>query len=370
MSEKLKYWIWLNSIPKVGAVKCKQLLNHFGQPENVWEASHAELKRLPFLSAQTADLIKDPRYKEEAILKLKTVNDLNINIITINDGLYPYYLKNIHDPPIILYVRGKMYNEEKCVAVVGSRKATSYGLKMAETISYELAKLGITVVSGMARGIDTYAHNGALRACGRTVAVLGCGLDIVYPSENKELMDKIIETGAVISEYPPGMQPVPGNFPARNRIISGISQGVVVIEAGERSGSLITAGFALDQGREVFAVPGNINSFTSVGTNKLIKDGAKIVTDIEDILEELKMFNFSGVNIGIEKKKAYDEARFKGLDSEERKLLEYLKMEPLHIDVLVKKSGMSVKVVNSILVMLELKGIIEQTPGKMFKIKE
>lgn len=370
MSEKLKYWIWLNSIPKVGAVKCKQLLNHFGQPENVWDASYAELQKLPFLSVQIAGLITDPKYKEEVLLKLKTVNDLDIKIITINDALYPYYLKNIHDPPIILYVKGNMINEEKSVAVVGSRRATSYGLRMAETISYELAKLGITVVSGMARGIDTYAHNGALRAGGRTIAVLGCGLDIVYPSENKALMDKITETGAVVSEYPPGTQPIPGNFPARNRIISGISQGVVVIEAGERSGSLITAGFALDQGREVFAVPGNINSFASVGTNKLIKDGAKIVTDIEDILEELRVFNFSGVNVGIEKKDAYDESRFKGLDSDERRLVEYLKTEPLHIDVLVNKSGLSVKVVNSILVMLELKGVIEQIPGKMFKIKE
>jgi DNA processing protein len=370
MSEQLKYWVWLNSIPNVGAVKGNLLINHFGDPKNVWEASEAELKTAPFLNVQTIALLTDDRYKREALKQLKTIQDLKIKIITIKDDLYPYYLKNIYDPPIILYVRGNMLQEEKCVAVVGSRRATPYGLKMAETISYKLARLGITVISGMARGIDTYAHNGALRAGGRTIAVLGCGPDIVYPSENKELMAKIIETGAVISEFQPGMQPIATNFPARNRIISGISQGVVVIEAGERSGSLITAGFALEQGREVFAVPGNINSFTSVGTNKLIKDGAKIVTDIEDIIEELKVYNLSGVETGIEIKESFDQSKFKGLDSEERKLVECLKSEPLHIDILADKSGLSVKAVSSILVMLELKGVVEQAPGKIFKIKE
>ncbi len=370
MSEHLKYWVWLSSIPKLGAVKCNQLINHFGDPKNIWDASLSEFKRLPFLTGQIADLLSDVRYKEEALKQFKVINDLNIKIISVKDGLYPYYLRNIHDPPIILYVKGSILKEEKCVAVVGSRRATSYGMKMAEKIAYELAGLGITVVSGMARGIDTCSHNGALRAGGRTVAVLGCGLDIAYPSENEELMNKIAAAGAAISEYPPGVRPMPMNFPARNRLISGISQGIVVIEAGERSGSLITAEFALEQGREVFAVPGNINSFTSVGTNKLIRDGAKIVTCVEDIIEELAGFNYTGINTGIERKEGFDESKFRGLDSDERKLVEFLKTEPLHIDVLANKSGFGVKVVNSLLIMLELKGIVEQAPGKIFKIKE
>lgn len=370
MSEHLKYWVWLNSIPNVGAVKGSLLINHFGDPKSIWEASEAELKTAPFLNARTIGFLTDEKYKKETLKQLKVIEDLKIKIITIKDGLYPYYLKNIYDPPIILYVRGNILEEEKCVAVVGSRRATSYGLRMAETISHELARLGVTVISGMARGIDTHAHKGALKAGGRTIAVLGCGPDIAYPSENKQLMAEIIDTGAVISEFRPGMQPIATNFPARNRIISGISQGVVVIEAGERSGSLITAEFALEQGREVFAVPGNINSFSSVGTNNLIKDGAKIVTNVDDILEELKVYHLKGKEPGIERKEAFDELKFKGLDSEERKLVECLKSESLHIDILADKSGLSVKAVNSILVMLELKGIVEQAPGKIFKIKE
>ncbi len=370
MSEHLKYWVWLNSIPNVGAVKGNLLINHFGDPKNIWDASEAELKTASFLNARTIGFLADDKYKNEALRQLKVIEELKIKVITIKDSLYPYYLKNIYDPPIILYVRGNILEEEKCIAVVGSRKATSYGLKMAETISYELARLGITVISGMARGIDTYAHKGALKAGGRTIAVLGCGPDVVYPAENKQLMADIKNTGAVISEFKPGMQPIATNFPARNRIISGMSQGVVVIEAGERSGSLITAGFALEQGREVFAVPGNINSFSSVGTNKLIKDGAKIVTDIEDILEELRVYSLKDKWTGLRREEAFDQSRFKGLDSEERKLVECLKSEPLHIDILADKSGLSVKAVNAILVMLELKGIVEQAPGKIFKIKE
>jgi DNA processing protein len=266
-------------------------------------------------------------------------------------------------------MKGNIEKDEKFLAIVGSRRASSYGIRMAQTIATELSKYGITVVSGMARGVDSYAHRGAIDAGGRTIAVLGCGLDIVYPSENKKLMENIISSGACISEYLPGTTPIPGNFPARNRIISGISLGVIVIEAGERSGSLITANFALEQGREVFALPGNVNNYNSTGTNKLIKEGAKMVTGIDDILEEIN------ISFTEEKVKDFFSQRFKGgellkgLDDDEKKVAECLKLEPLHIDVIARKTGLSIALINSILIMLELKGVVEQLPGKIFKLK-
>lgn len=369
MEEQLIYWVWLNSIPGFGPVRSGKLLEFFEHPKNIWNASEAELNKANFLNRQAIKSLMDGKFREDAYKNLKVAKDQKIDIITIRDENYPYYLKNIYDPPIILYVRGNILKNEKCIAVVGARRATYYGIKMAESLSYALAGVGLTVVSGMARGIDTNAHKGA-KETGRTIGVLGCGTDIAYPPENRGLISEVTQKGAVISEYPPGTPPVPSNFPARNRIISGMSIGVVVIEAGERSGSLITAEFALEQGREVFAVPGNVSSMNSKGTNKLIKDGAKIVTSVEDILEEL--INY-GITDSVDTKhsyKAYDETLFKGLNSEERKLVECLKLEPLHIDELTKKSGFNIKVVGSLLVMLELKGVVEQIPGKIFRIKD
>lgn len=368
MEDQLIYWVWLNSIPGFGSTKCGQLLNLFEHPKNIWYATEAELSKVPFLNSKGIKLLRDGKFREDAARYLKVAKEQKINIITIRDENYPYYLKNIYDPPIILYVRGNILKNEKCIAVVGARRATYYGLKMAESLSYALAGVGLTVVSGMARGIDTYAHKGAKEA-GRTIGVLGCGTGIAYPPENKGLITEVTKKGAIISEYPPGTPPVSSNFPARNRIISGMSIGVVVIEAGERSGSLITAEFALEQGREVFAVPGNINSLNSKGTNKLIKDGAKIVTSVEDILEELINYGITDT-VTKSSEKTYDESLFKGLSSEERRLVECLKLEPLHIDELAKKSGFNVNVVGSLLVMLELKGVVDQIPGKIFRIKD
>lgn len=369
MKKDLKYWIWLSSINGLGPRKCMQLMKLFGEPKNIWEISSDELKNMKIVPKAIINQLIDLKIKAGVEDILEKMYKSNIQAITINEEEYPNYLKNIHDPPIVLYVKGRLLKEDKAVAVVGSRKASSYGLKMAETISYELSKCGITVVSGMAKGIDSSAHLGALRAAGRTIAVLGCGLDKIYPVENKELMSKIYETGAVISEYIPGTPPMPQNFPARNRIISGISKGVVVIEANEKSGSLITADFALEQGREVFAVPGNVNSFTSKGTNKLIRDGAKIVTCIEDVLEEINIFRSAEYNVF--EQKELEKGRFlTGLNSEERKLAESLFSEPLHVDKIATDTGISIQNVNAILVMLELQGIIEQLPGKIFKIRE
>lgn len=369
MVDNRQYWVWLSSIPGIGAVKSKKLLEHFKDPYNVWKAKENEFKKLTFLTSRDVSNLMNDKIKQGAKKHLENIYKNNIKILTIDDKLYPYYLKNIYDPPIVLFIKGSIKQNEKCIAVVGSRKATSYGLSMAQTISKELSNFGITIVSGMARGVDTYAHKGIIDARGRTIAVLGCGLDVVYPYENKKLMESIIENGACVSEYLPGIAPLASNFPARNRIISGISLGVIVIEAGERSGSLITADFALEQGREVFALPGNVCSMKSAGTNRLIKEGAKIVTSIEDILEEINI-NFSDENIdSFFAKKILDERFFKGLDNEERTIASCLKSEPSNIDLISKKTGFSVQLVSSVLIMLELKGIVEQLPGKIYKLK-
>jgi len=368
MSKNMRYWVWLSSMTKISPKRKNQLVEYFGDAEGIWSAPESELKSLPFITAAGFGELVDARKKDESEKILRKVQDRGIRLVTIKDRHYPSNLKNIYDPPVVLYVKGSLSGDENYVSVVGSRKATDYGLKTAENISSELSRLGITVVSGLARGIDSRAHIGALKLGGRTVAVLGCGVDVVYPSENERLMEKIIDCGAVISEYVPGVPPMARNFPARNRIISGMSLGVVVIEAGKGSGSLITADFALEQGREVFAVPGNINSPNSSGTNRLIKDGAKIVTSVDDILEELKLF----LKADAEKSpgpKTGNEFLFRGLDSDERKVVECLFHGPLHIDFLAQKCGLSAQMTSSLLIMMELKGIIEQMPGKIFRLK-
>ncbi|HOM03244.1 MAG TPA: DNA-processing protein DprA [Acetivibrio sp.] len=369
MEGSFREWVWLSSVPGVGAVKSKKLLEHFMDIHNVWNATEAELQGLPFLSRKDISNLTNVKFKQDVDRHLENIYKNDIKVITLEDKLYPEYLKNIYDPPLVLYMKGTIQKEEKYLAVVGSRKATSYGLDMAKRISRELAGYGITIVSGMARGVDSFAHKGALEAKGRTIAVVGCGLDIVYPYENKKLMESIVENGACLSEYLPGTTPVPGNFPARNRIISGISMGVIVIEAGERSGSLITANFALEQGREVFALPGNVNSIKSTGTNKLIKEGAKIVTGIDDILEELNIYFIEENTNGLFTKNLQDDKLLKGLDADEKKIVECLRLESMHIDTIVRKTGFSIQLVNSILIMLELKGVVEQLPGKIFKLK-
>ncbi len=368
MHDNLEYWVWLGSIPGIGAIKCKKLLEFFEDPYNIFTAKEIDFASLSFLSRADVSNLVDKENREKVKKHIENINANDIKIITINNENYPEYLKNIYDPPIILYMKGCLSKDKKYLAVVGSRKATSYGLKMAEVVSRELSRCGITVVSGMARGIDTFAHKGALSGGGKTIAVLGCGLDIVYPYENKKLMESIIQNGACLSEFLPGTQPVAGNFPARNRIISGISMGVIVIEAGEKSGSLITANFALEQGREVFALPGNVNSIKSTGTNKLIKEGAKMVTSLEDILEEIGAY-FNDNNKDFFTNKLKDDKLLKGLDKDEIKIVECLKLEPEHIDILANKTGLDIKIVNSVIVMLELKGLVEQLPGKIYRLK-
>jgi DNA processing protein len=274
-------------------------------------------------------------------------------------------LKDIYDPPALLYLRGALRREDElAVAIVGSRKTSAYGREVTERIGRDLARHGVTVVSGMARGIDSVAHKGALQGGGRTIAVLGCGVDVIYPSENRNLFHQIIEQGAVLSEFPMGSPPEAGHFPRRNRIISGLSIGVVIVQASGESGSLITAGYALEQGREVFAVPGNIGAEGSRGTNQLIKEGAKLVESSEDILEEvLPQWRREG------------ETAQKGGDAvltlteAEKCLYGLLDETPLHIDALIRESQLDPGSVSSLLLNLELKGLISQWPGKCFSKK-
>jgi len=368
MDDSKKYWVWLSSIPGIGSVRAKMLLDYFKTPEAIWNASQLDLEMSGMITPHYIKQIVDPVHKENAEIHIKNLTQNNIGIITIKDAEYPENLKNIYDPPVVLYVKGEINPCKNSIAIVGSRRASSYGLSVAEELSYQLAKYNITVVSGMARGIDTYAHKGALNAGGRTIAVLGCGLDTVYPPENKNMMDRIIDKGAVISEYLPGVQPLSGNFPARNRIISGISLGVVVVEAGEKSGSLITSDFALEQGREVFAVPGNISSRQSKGTNRLIKEGAKIVTGVEDILEELEFLKINTVK-NTEYKKDNKNILLNMLDADELKIADILSTESMHADMLSLKSGLGISQINYILMKMELKGVVEQLPGRIFKLK-
>lgn len=370
MTDNQKALIWLNSLPKIGAVKIKKLVEQFGEPKKLFNASPADLVGVSCLTKQDMTNIMDPKLKDKVGVYLDSIYKNEISIVTWFDDEYPELLKRIYDPPTVLFYKGTMKKSEKCIAIVGSRRATSYGVQMAETIARGLLKHNITVVSGLARGVDSYAHSAVVNSNGRTIAVLGCGVDVVYPRENARLYEKIIENGAIISEYLPGAPPMPSNFPARNRIISGLSQGVIVIEAGEKSGSLITADFALEQGREVFAVPGNVSSGNSVGTNRLIREGAKIITSMQDILDEMKYFEDAGrfEAVQFHAERQFLEKLMNSLDKNEQKIVHCLQGGDIHIDELLRKSEMSMADLNSSLIMLELNGVIEQKPGKIYAL--
>ncbi len=359
----LVYWLWLNSLSDVGPVRAKSLLDVFKNPKSIWNAEKARLLKSAGIGELVAQNIINNKNEEQLMIlenQLEKIQKDNIDLITVHDKEYPSNLRNIYSSPILIYKKGNIINSDNIsIAIVGSRNATSYGLKTAYDLAKSLAKRGITIISGLARGIDTAAHKGAIDGGGRTIAVLGCGIDVVYPPENKKLIKEIINCGAVISEFPLGTIPDARNFPQRNRIISGISKGTLIVEANKKSGSLITADFALEQNREVFAVPGPIYSRFSEGTNNLIKDGAKIVTCVEDILEELKI-SYSSYN---EKSNIQIKEKLTG---EESDVYEFISYEPLHLEKLILKTGFSINRLNTIITMLELKGIIKQLPGKQF----
>ncbi len=353
-------WIGLSSIPGVGRVTFRRLVKHFGSAASVLGASQEELRELGGLSDKVATEVRSFPWSERAEAELAKADEEKAALITADDPQYPEPLLKTPDPPLVLYIRGTLGSGDgNAVAMVGTRTPTHYGLTVTHRMAYELASHGITVVSGMARGIDTQAHKGALAAKGRTIAVLGCGIDMAYPPENKGLMEEIARSGAVISENPFGTKPESGYFPARNRIISGLSTGTVIIEATEDSGSLITADYTLKQGRKLFAVPGNISSQASRGTNSLIKQGALLVETAEDVLRGLDLYK--GRNTGTAVRRPLPD-----MTGEERSVFEAVAAEPKHIDVIMAECGMTPGRLSGILTTLELKGLAKQLPGKYF----
>ncbi len=349
----------LSTVPGLGQQRIRNLMRRFHSVEAIFKASIRELVEVEGIDRTLAQSIKrggDRRFAETQALLLKKAGAA---VITFWDSDYPSLLRRISDPPLFLFVKGSIaVLKEPCVAIVGTRSPTSYGKAVVENLAAELARNGITIVSGLARGIDTSAHRAVLQAGGKTAAVLGSGVDYVYPEENRHLAEEITAGGAVISEFPMGTKPEAPYFPRRNRIISGLSLGTLVIEAGAKSGALITADQALEQGREVFAVPGNINSPKSVGCNALIQQGAKLVLKVEDILEELH----------IESKKPAERPQEPLPNLSEKELRIYLSLshEPLHIDKIAAASGLPVGEVLGILLSLELKNVVLQTAGKHF----
>ena len=357
-------WLALYLVPGLGSSVSKRLLKEFESPENIFKAGIQKLLKVEGVRPLIAHRIINREFSIDPEEELRKIEKYNARIITCHDPSYPLLLKEIYNPPLLLYIRGNdIPIKQTFISVVGSRNATHYGLKAAEKIGFGLAERGVGVTSGLARGIDSAAHWGCLRADGFTIAVLGTGIDMVYPATNKKLIKQIMERGVVISEFPMGTPPEPKNFPIRNRIISGLSRGVVVVEATKKSGSLITASLSLDQGREVFAVPGSINSFKSTGSHFLIKQGAKLIENVDDILDEIEISDklFQEGDILMDNGSKYPD-----MNESEKQLHEMLGDYPIHIDQIVRLGTKDTGEVSSILMRMELKGLVKQHPGKMF----
>ena len=350
-ADELKHWVAFSGIPGVGRVRIAQLKEHFGSLQDAWKAPEGKLKQAG-LDSRSIDALVTLRPRISVDSEMEKLERHKVNALICEDPAYPSRLKEIYDYPPVLYVRGSLPAEdEPCLAIVGTRRPTVYGRQVTEEMVTDLARSSITIISGLARGIDSAAHRAALDAGGKTVAVFGSGLDIVYPGENAKLAQAIIEQGALVSEYPLGVKPKAENFPLRNRIMSGLSLGVLVVEAGERSGALITAQQAVEQNREVFAIPGSVLSPASQGTNRLIQEGAKLVRNYADILEEL--------NLTIVVQQA-EIKEFSPANEIESAILRQLSSEPNHIDEICRRSGLTMSEVSSTLAMLELKGIARQ----------
>lgn len=362
-SQDIFPWLCLYLVPGVGNVACRNLIEHFGSPEKIFKSSVVELMESGKIRENTARRIVQKVFSMDPEKEMRRAEQLNARIIPFTDPSYPGLLREIHDPPILLYTRGKPIPAlQNFIAIVGSRNATEYGRKAAQKIAAGLAENGFGVSSGLARGIDASAHWGCIRARGFTIAVLGTGVDIRYPRSNAKLFDRILEQGAVVSDFPLGTAPEPKNFPMRNRIISGISKGVVVVEATRKSGSLITAGLAVEQGRDVFAVPGSIDSFKSRGPHFLIKQGASLIEHAEDILSDMGYLHIQE-NQGENEPTATPPSP---LEPEEERILSCLGPYPMHIDQIIRSTGCAPGETASILTRLELMGLVAQMPGMMF----
>jgi DNA processing protein len=353
----------LSMIPGIGPTRIRNLINYFGDVDAVLGATEKQLLAVEGVNRSVARNILQRKDSENEIRnQLSRINKTNAKIVTFWDKDYPENLKRIYDPPVFLFVRGSLLPEDRySIAVVGTRNPSVYGKHVAEKLSAQLVENGIPVVSGLARGVDTIVHSVTVRSGGRTIAVLGSGVDVIYPGENKKLSEQILLSGAIVSEYLMGAKPDAVNFPRRNRIISGMTVGTVVVETDISGGAMITASMALDQNREVFAVPGNVTEKKSRGTNMLIKEGrAKLIEDISDIIDEL------GNKIRPLIKNAEKPQPSVQLTLFEHKILEFLTDEPQHIDVLAEKCMMSTSDLLVQLLGLELKGVVKQLPGKYF----
>lgn len=380
-------WVWLSCLPSIQNFGKRLLLTRFPDVTALYGADRASLRQAGIDHPRLSSVMRSAQYREQAAEIVSKSSLLDIRIIHQGHPEFPHLLGHIPDSPLVMYLRGE-WTSARCVAVVGSRRATGYGIGMAERLSADLVAAGFTIVSGLARGIDTAAHTGALQAGGRTVAVLGNGLETIYPPENRKLAERIMENGAFLSEYPPGTPPAPYHFPVRNRIVSGLSEAVLVVEAGERSGSLITVQCALEQGRDVFAVPGNATSVTSRGCNRLIREGAGLVQEAADILEALSADRFSDLSVSIPirisgsalktagKRIARQGGPTVGVDRQVGEPLEIpeqivygrLAREPLTPDQVCAQSGLLPSEVQQVLLMLELKHYIRHDPDGLIRL--
>lgn len=350
MDEKI-FWVGFNLVRGIGAVRLQNLIKVFGNAEKAWNANTHQLKDAG-LGEKVIENLQQVKNQVDLAKVWSNIEKNQITVITSSEDCYPRRLKEIDQPPPVLYVRGEIKLEDEwAVAIVGTRRMTAYGRQVTEELAEYLSRHGVTVVSGLARGVDAIAHQTVIKSGGRTYAILGSGVDYIYPPENRKLADEIIHSGALISEFPLGTAPESTNFPPRNRIISGLSQAVVVIEAGDTSGALITATFAAEQGREVFAVPGYIHAPQSKGTNRLIQDGARPLLKMDDVLEALNL----------EQIHEYKQARLLiPADEVESSLIKVIGDETLHVDEIQVKSGLPVEKVSAALVMMELKGMVRQ----------
>ena len=364
----LARWIALSRVQGLGCVSFKKLAGYFEDPTEALSASTAVLAKIQGLDQNAIDGLRSFSAWDEAEKEIIRAEKAAVKIMPFTDPTYPARLRMIPDPPPLLYVKGEIRREDdKAVAVVGSRSTSDYGRRVARDLCRGLASLGFTVVSGMARGIDGTAHETSLNAGGRTIAVLGSGVDRVYPAEHDKLYQRISENGAVISEFPIGTRPLAFNFPSRNRLISGLSLGVVVVEATEKSGSLITAALALDQGREVFAVPGEVGASRSRGSHRLIRQGAKLVETVDDIMEEIapQLLARSGEGVSLPRRTL---PQNNGVEFQ--RIFGLFQDRPLQIDEVIESSGYSSSRVSEILLELELQGYIKQLPGKKYTTEQ
>lgn len=355
VKEDHRYWIAFHHVPYIGPVRTRRLLDHFRSLEHAWTADPRQLRAV--LDERSCDALVRTRASLDLDAVLARLDREGVHVLTVDDDAYPRLLREIHAPPSVLYTKGTIVpDDDRAVAIVGTRRATRYGLDVAARLAGDLARAGVTIVSGLARGIDGAAHQAALEAGGRTIAVFGTGIHEVYPPQHRHLATRIAESGALLSDYAPDRTVEAANFPARNRIIAGLSLGVIVVEAPARSGALITADFAGDQGRDVLAVPGPIFSAASAGCNQLLRDGARVVTSAQDVLDELGLGDVAPASV----------QQSLLLPDEDRRLLAVLNAEPQHIDEIAEKLAMPGPTVSAMLLTLELQGLVRNVGAQHY----